>query len=158
MVLSFGTNEASLINAAGNLAPEATALGTAGKLVSPASPACVVDEVDAAFASGRVRSGTMVRFTDEGGPLTGSGPKQGSGNIWYHDNIKIPGAGPGGAKVELRTHSANPNAPTGSYSRSNYTTQINTTDGRYLLPNGNWKTIQSMTEAERAAAHYPAGN
>jgi RHS repeat-associated protein len=35
MVLSFGTSQASLINAAGNLAPEATALGTAGKLIWP---------------------------------------------------------------------------------------------------------------------------
>jgi RHS repeat-associated protein len=125
---------------------------------TPIAPGGIIDEVDAAFASGQVRSGTMVRFSDKGGPLTGSGPKQGTGAIWYHDNIKIPGSGPGGAKVELRTHSPNPNAPTGSYSRSNYTTQINTTDGRYLLPDGSWKTIPSMTEAERAAAHYPAGN
>jgi RHS repeat-associated protein len=120
--------------------------------------AAVGEEVNAAFAWGRVRSGTMVRFSDEGGPLAGSGPKQGTGNIWYHDNVKIPGAGPGGAKVELRTHSPNPTAPAGSYSRSNYTTQINTPDGLYRLPDGTWKTIPSMTEAERAAVHYPAGN
>jgi len=115
-------------------------------------------EVDAAFGSGQLRSGTMVQFSDSGGALAGSGPKQGTGAIWYHDNIKITGAGPGGATVELRTHAPNPGAPPGSYSQSNYTTQINTSNGRYLLPEGTWKTIPSMTDAERAAAHYPAGN
>jgi RHS repeat-associated protein len=118
----------------------------------------IAAEVDAAFANGRVRSGTMVQFSDAGGPLSGSGPKNGTGSIWYHDNIKVPGAGPGGKTVEVRTHSPNPNAPPGSYSSTNYTTQINTSDGRYLLPDGSWKTIPEMTNPERASAHYPAGN
>ena len=38
LVLSFGVSEASLVNLAGNIAPEATALGTAGKLLTPPSP------------------------------------------------------------------------------------------------------------------------
>lgn len=99
----------------------------------------------------------MAKFNDAGGPLGGSGPKQGQGAIWYHDNIKIPGAGPNGAMVELRTHSANPNAPAGSYSHSNYTTQINA-GTHYRLPDGTWKPISAMTPAEKAAAHYPAGS
>jgi RHS repeat-associated protein len=115
-------------------------------------------EIDAAFGSGRAQSGTMIQFRDAKGPLTGSGPKQGAGAIWYHDNVTIPGAGPAGEAVEVRTHAPNPNAPPGSYSRSNYTTQINTKDGRYRLPDGNWKRIKDMTPAERAAAHIPAGN
>jgi len=118
----------------------------------------VADEVDAAFASGQVESGTMVEFSDANGALTGSGPRLGEGDIWYHDNVKVPGAGPAGETVNLRTHSPNPTAPAGSYSRSNYTTQINTKDGRYLLPDGSWKRLQDMTAAEKAAAHYPAGN
>jgi hypothetical protein len=115
-------------------------------------------EVEAAFALGRVRSGTMVQFSDEAGALGGSGPKLGQGDIWFHDNMKVPGAGPGGRTVQIRTHSPNPNAPPGSFSRSNYTTQINTTDGLYRLPDGQWKRLSDMTAAERAAAHYPAGN
>lgn len=114
-------------------------------------------DIDAAFASGRENSGTMVQFSDKGGALSGSGPKQGTAGIWYHDNVKIPGAGPGGATVQLRTHSPNP-AATGAFSQSNYTTQINTAKGLYRLPDGTWKTLGSMTPAERAAAHMPAGN
>jgi hypothetical protein len=115
-------------------------------------------EIDAAFNSGQARAGTMIQFTDEAGALSGSGPKYGQGDIWYHDNIKIPGVGPDGRPVQLRTHSPNPNAPPKSYSRSHYTTQINTNNGLYLLPDGSWKTISEMTPAERTAAHYPAGN
>lgn len=100
----------------------------------------------------------MVQFSDEAGALSGTGPKTGQGAIWYHDNINIPGAGPGGKTLQIRTHSPNPNAPPGSYSRSNYTTQINTNNGLYRLPDGSWKKITDMTPAERATAHYPAGN
>ena len=117
-------------------------------------------EIDAAFESGNMRSGAMIRFTDEAGPLTGSGPKQGNGDIWYHDNVRVPGAGPNGEAVDVRTHAPNPNAPAGSYSRSNYTTQINTKASvpQYRLPDGTWKTLNNMTNAEKAAAHFPAGN
>jgi RHS repeat-associated protein len=115
-------------------------------------------EIDAAFESGRVESGTMIRFTDEGGALSGSGPKTGSGGIWYHDNIKVPGSGPGGSAVQIRTHSANPNAPPGSFSFSNYTTQVNTPSGLYMLPDGTWKPLSTMTPLEISAAHFPAGN
>ena len=118
------------------------------------------DEIDAAFAQGRVKSGTMVRFTDSGGALDGSGPREGQGSIWYHDNLKIPGAGPNGEMVDLRTHSPNPTAPDGTYSQGNYTTQINTrgTPKLYRLPDGQWKDLNDMSAAERSAAHYPAGN
>ncbi|MEO8548994.1 MAG: hypothetical protein ABI678_03450, partial [Kofleriaceae bacterium] len=114
-------------------------------------------DIDAAFDTGRVRSGTMVEFNDRGGALSGSGPKTGP-NIWYSDNVKIPNAVPGGPTIELRTHAANPTAPLGTYSRSHYTTQINTTNGLYRLPNGHWKTLYRMTEEEIAAAHYYAGD
>jgi RHS repeat-associated protein len=115
-------------------------------------------EVDEAFASGQVRSGTMVRFTDEGGPLSGSGPKTGTGQIWYTDNVKVPGAGPNGELLNIRTHAPNPGAPPGSFSFSNYTTQINTNSGMYLLPDGTFKTLSAMTPEEIAGAHWPAGN
>jgi RHS repeat-associated protein len=120
--------------------------------------AAVEAEVEAAFTSGRVEAGTYVRA--DASRLSGSGPKAGTGDIWYHDNIKVGGVGPGGKSVELRTHSPNPTAPAGSYSRSNYTTQINTKDGRYLLPDGSWVKLweSTTTDAQRAAAHFPAGN
>jgi hypothetical protein len=105
-----------------------------------------------------VRSGTMIRFTDEAGPLGGSGPKAGTGGVWYHDNIKVPGGGPGGSPVQIRTHSANPSAPPGSFSLENYTTQVNTNSGQYLLPNDTWKSLSNMTSEEISAAHFPAGN
>jgi hypothetical protein len=58
-----------------------------------------------------------------------------------------------GPKVEVRTHSANPNAPEGTYSHDNPTTQINA-GKRYRLPDGTWKIMDdSMSEAEKAAAH-----
>ena len=92
--------------------------------------------------------------------MSGPGPKQGNGAIWYHDNVTVKGVGPGGKAVQIRTHSANPNAPVGSYSRTNYTTQINTKGNPklYRLPDGSWKRLGDMTPAEKAAAHYPAGN
>jgi hypothetical protein len=70
-------------------------------------------------------------------------------NLRFKDIKDAPGG-----KVELRTHSANANAPEGSYSAENETTQINTPDGQYRLPDGTWKKIADMTPEERAAAHY----
>ena len=115
-------------------------------------------EVDAAFGSGRVQSGTMIQFTDKAGPLSGSGPKVGTETIWYHDNVKVPGAGPSGSTVQIRTHSPNPSAPPNSFARGNYTTQVNTNSGLYLLPNGVWRPLFAMTPEELAGAHFPAGN
>jgi RHS repeat-associated protein len=115
----------------------------------------ISDEVDAAFGSGRVNSGRMTRA--DARSVGGSGPKLGQGDIWYHDNLRVRGVGPGGRPVDIRTHSANPNAPARSFSRWNYTTQY-TSRGFYLLPDGTWKRLRDMTMAERAAAHYPAGN
>lgn len=110
-------------------------------------------EIDAAFDSGNIRLGTYVQVKSPGkGSLGSKGPKETQGPIWYHDNISIPGVGPGGKRVWVRTHSTNPKHPAG------YTTQINTKDKRYLLPDGSWKKIPDMTPAERKAAHYPAGN
>jgi len=40
----------------------------------------------------------------------------------------------------------------------NYTTQINTGDGRYMLADGSWKWLTEMTGDELSAAHMPAGN
>jgi hypothetical protein len=137
---------------------EAASLSVAATGGGEAIGASIGAEVDAAFASGRVQSGTMIRFTDEAGALSGSGPKTGTGGIWFHDNIKVPGAGPGGSAIQIRTHSANPGAPPGSFSFGNYTTQVNTNSGLYLLPNGTWKPPSTMSPAEISAAHFPAGN
>ena len=45
------------------------------------------------------------------------------------------------------------NAPDGTYSKDNPTTQINV-GKKYRLPDGTWKEMKDMTEAEKAAAHY----
>ncbi|MGM8886979.1 hypothetical protein ACS8FD_13720, partial [Psychrobacter sp. 1U2] len=80
--------------------------------------------------------------------------------IWFHDNLlfrKIQDAPH--TKVEVRTHSPNPNPRIrGTYSSNNNTTQINTNPNSgpklYRLPDGSWKTIDTMTDAEKVAAHY----
>jgi hypothetical protein len=120
------------------------------------------EDIDGALENNEMRSDNMYQVAHENGSLGGSGPKEGTGDIWYHDNIKVKGGGPGGAEgnnLELRTHSPNPNAPDGSYSQTNYTTQVNTSSKPplYRLPDGTFKAIGDMTDAERAAAHYPAG-
>jgi hypothetical protein len=85
----------------------------------------------------------------------------------------VGGAPPSG-NVEVRYHSANPNAPAGSYSAAEPTVQVNTPSprfgwagnrrtpvagdtGRYLLPDGRWVTMRGGTPADRAAAHWPVG-
>ena len=76
--------------------------------------------------------------------------------IPHHDNMTFKGIedAPPGEKIEVRRHSANPNAPEGSYSRDNPTTQINSAASkRYRLPDGSYKRIADMTAEERAAAH-----
>ncbi len=79
--------------------------------------------------------------------------------INFHQNMTFRGIkGAPGNKVMVRYHSANPNAPAGTYSSLNPTTQINTVNPKlYRLPNGLWKILDSihMTPEERAAAHYP---
>lgn len=75
--------------------------------------------------------------------------------IAYHENMDFQGikGAPSGRDVEYRYHSANKNAPEGSYSHENPTVQVNA--GKYYrLPNGTWKKLSQMTEEERAAAHY----
>lgn len=137
---------------------DSVATKAAGDVAAEAEARLIGAEVDAAFDGGRVTSGTMFQFSDAAGPLAGSGPKAGTkeGGIWYHDNIKVPGVGPKGA-CELRTHSANPNAPQGSYSSTNYTTQVNSGDFK-MLPDGTFKHKADLTDDEMAAIHIPAGN
>jgi hypothetical protein len=89
-------------------------------------------------------------------------------DIAYHENLKFKGVKgtPSGRDVEYRYHSANKDAPDGTYSKSNPTVQINTErrtpqpDGTvkkekvYQLPDGSWKTLGEMTQAEKDAVHY----
>ena len=52
-------------------------------------------------------------------------------------------------RVQVRNHSPNPNAPDGSYSKSNPTTQINTRKvTQYQLPDGSWKTTHELSPSE----------
>jgi len=76
--------------------------------------------------------------------------------IPHHENMTFKGIkGAPGGKVEVRRHSANPNAPAGSYSRDHPTTQINSVKPKqYMLPDGTFKPFDQMTDAERRAAHY----
>lgn len=67
---------------------------------------------------------------------------------------------PPGEDLQVRRHSANANAPEGSYSRENPTTQINTVDPAtpmqskmFRLPDGTYKRFADMTEEEKAASH-----
>jgi hypothetical protein len=78
----------------------------------------------------------------------------------------IEGTPEGRDPVEFRYHAKNPNAPEGTYSHDNPTAQVNTQpelkpSGKpkpktelYKLPDGAWKKISQMTEAEKAQAHY----
>jgi hypothetical protein len=109
--------------------------------------------VDQAFDSGRAQSGQMVQFS-----APSNVENYGSKNIHFNENVTIPGAGPDGADVLLRTHSPNPNSPIGSFSRSNYTMQINTPEGLRMLPDGTWKPWSALTDSEKNAIHMPAGN
>lgn len=120
-------------------------------------------EINAAFNNREL--GPFVSAPASKTPLTPNqiekyGPQRGgqNSNIWFHDNLRVPRASPSGGVVFIRTHSANPGAPVGAFSRSNYTTQIHDRAGRYLLPNGSWKRLNQMTAAEKSAAHIPAGN
>jgi hypothetical protein len=126
----------------------------------PLFPGLAKEEVESAVNSST--SGTPAR-------LPGQNPKTGEGlvkhvtkgdetkAIAHHDNMTFKGIkdAPGG-KVEVRRHSANPNAPEGSYSKNNPTTQVNTVKPKlYMLPDGTFKPLSAMTEAEKAAAHFP---
>jgi hypothetical protein len=115
--------------------------------------------------------GTAVDTATSGTPakLPGQNPRTGEGllnhvqkfdpqkPIAHHDNMKFKGIkdAPGG-KVEVRRHSANPNAPAGSYSQTNPTTQVNSVNPKtYMLPDGTFKPLGTMTEGEKASAHFP---
>jgi RHS repeat-associated protein len=114
--------------------------------------------------------GTAVDKATSGTParLPGQNPKTGEGlinqvskgdqlkPIAHHDNMKFKGIkGAPGGKVEVRRHSANPKAPVGTYSHSNPTTQVNSVKPKeYMLPDGTYKPLDEMTEAEIDAAHF----
>lgn len=101
--------------------------------------------------------------------LPGQNPRTGEGlknvriksnpekDIWFHDELDFRNVvGSPRPRIQVRTHSPNPNAPKGSYSKMNPTTQIDTKKGNfYRLPDGTWKRLSEMKEAEKAAAHYP---
>jgi hypothetical protein len=60
-----------------------------------------------------------------------------------------------GGKVEVRRHSANPNAKPEYYSHDNPTTQVNSVKPKqYMLPDGTFKPFDQMTKAEQATVHY----
>jgi hypothetical protein len=118
------------------------------------------DELEQAFS--RAQSRNMFE-------LPGQNPANGQGlrklrivedetkNLAYQQNMtfkQIDGAP--SPKVEVRYHSANANAPAGTYSQTNPTTQINSVDPQlYMLPDGTWKPFNILTEEERALVHFP---
>jgi hypothetical protein len=78
-------------------------------------------------------------------------------SLYYQDNLTFKGIeGFGNNKVQVRTHSPNPNAPQGSYSNTNYTTQINSTlsPKKYRMENGLWKPLNLMNSQEITGSHY----
>jgi hypothetical protein len=92
--------------------------------------------------------------------------------ISYQDNmtvakVKTPGVPGDVADVEVRTHGPNANAPDGTWSKDNPTTQINTKDDLYRIPDPNadpnqpdpgiYKNMEDMTPEQIADAHSPAG-
>jgi hypothetical protein len=136
--------------------------------------------IDEAFSVGRATRGEMIQANAKG--LSGPGPVDkratdlvskikrflfGDDKIWYQDKLVVKGAGPkkGGAKstqyhdVEVRTHSANPKAPSGSYSSKNYTTQIEAPKRRFWSPeHQQWVNLKDLNNAEVSALHLDAGN
>lgn len=133
------------------------------------------EELEAAFKE--MKGGTALE-------LPGQNPRTGEGlvgtetrfdpnaKIPHHDNMTFEGidGAPAGKQVEVRRHSANPNAPEGSYSRDNPTTQIDAIsppgpsetpamlkkrlkNQEYRLPDGTYKKFSQMTDAEKKAAH-----
>jgi hypothetical protein len=73
--------------------------------------------------------------------------------IAHHDDMEFTGIKDSpGTTVRVRRHSANANAPDGTYAHDSPTTQIDS-GGQHMLPDGTWKAIKDMTPAERAAAH-----
>src|SRR5262249_46709993 len=120
-------------------------------------------DLDAAFSN--LRAGTMFQLPAQN-PTTGKGLEgefqvrdDPSKNIWFQVKHLFSGidAAPGNGGVESRNHSANPNAPAGSYSQPNPTTQVNSRQYQqiYMLPDGTWKHYNAMPPDEKAAIHFP---
>lgn len=117
------------------------------------------DEIDAAFDD--ATAGTYLELPGQN-PRTGEGlydvrfKADETAAIAYHENMRLTGiqGAPSSGRLDVRRHSANANAPAGSYSAENPTTQINR-NNQYMLPNGQYKPIADMTPQERAACHFP---
>jgi RHS repeat-associated protein len=117
-------------------------------------------DVEAAIDS--ARSQTMFRLPAQN-PSTGQGlvnleqrfdPTR---PIALHETLTFEGIADAPTQtVQVRPHSPNTNAPLGTYSRTNPTTQISSPNNKwYMLPDGTWKKWAQMSEAEKAAAHFP---
>jgi RHS repeat-associated protein len=79
--------------------------------------------------------------------------------INYHHNMEFQGIknAPGNQRVEVRYHSPNnnPNAA-GTYSSQHPTVQINKYNSKnFRLPDGTWKSFNTMTPQEKADIHMP---
>jgi hypothetical protein len=158
-VASSATRDAadSASSGAIDTAPEA------GPEVEPTFENLSQEEIDAAFEE--AESGTHMELPGKN-PVTGEGLQRTKIKfnedkpIPHHDNMEFEGIkDTPGNTVQVRRHSANPNAPDGSYSQENPTTQIDS-GNKYRLPDGTWKTIKEMTPEERAghSTHESAGS
>jgi hypothetical protein len=149
----------SLSRSAPPFKPESPISGSKGN--EPLFPRLADEEVGAAID--QAKSGTPAKLPGQN-PRTGEGlakpPKIKADEakpIAHHENMTFKGIkrAPGG-KVEVRRHSANPNADVGTYSHDNPTTQVNSVKPKeYMLPDGTFKPFDAMTEEEKAAAHFP---
>ena len=163
---------APLAKARGLTAPAAGR--AAGEIADVTAAADAAWDAEIGNAVDSARSGQPVQFSDATGGtrIEFQTPPPRAPLIWWQEKLTIPGVGPEGKAVELRIHSPNPTAPAGSYSRSNYSIQINTVeppgveeltlipaDNQPLalapgqLPAGTWKQFSKMNEAEKRATH-----
>jgi hypothetical protein len=120
-----------------------------------------IDELLGGLDNGTASSGSYFELPGQN-PRTSEGLRKmvikadETKDIAYHQNMTFKGIdGAPGGKVEVRYHSANPNAPAGSYSQLNPTTQINSVNPKqYMLPDGTFKPLSAMTELEKDLAHF----
>jgi RHS repeat-associated protein len=120
-------------------------------------------EIDAAFEGAESR--TMFQLPAQepgtGQGLTGVELRSTPGApIEWHDNLSFRGiegapvTSAGRGQVQVRTHGPNANAPVGTTSRTQPTTQISTPRNEYyMLPDGSWKARSAMTEADWQVVH-----
>lgn len=162
----------------GVAALEQGATATKGAAQATTGDAALDAEIDAAV-DGAKADGPLARMpgqdpADEARGLqdiverTNENPAKINRQVKFEIN-DVDGAPEGRGPVEARWHTENPGAPEGTYSHDNPTMQVNTqpelkASGKikkgselYRLPDGSWKKISDMTELEKAAAHYQAG-